>query len=1356
MVLKPLNLIMPNLGLLAGMQEMGANLSHGTDAAIRAGSAFSAHPATSGLIWNPQQHAAPLVSTLHYKPERMRPTWRPAISSRTPAEKHRRFQLTPFEEQTRKMVRDVTGIWSLPIYDNLITDRNGRLVRKHLQDIRSIAKRLRERGENESGVQAFLAFGLGEAMHLLERYGIHPFLKILDANPERAWVIVSQLGRMENLVKRIGIGPFVLVATRYRHAEQIISEIQDDGVLVKESLQHKVHSASDLLLLARQIEAFYDRATHDFKTGNGSNVRMEYLVRKYGAENLPSIARIAQAMGPNAFMWGNGSMEIERLFEECKGMIERCGYALFADLCEMTSRSLLISLEKNIDGFSKTYSGKDDVRKAAALLWRMAHPKPASTALPWNSSGEFRNATRIPHHVLIDGLFGREETQTLVDRLGLESFEDLFAQYDRNPSKGFFQSLAVASHLIKTPQDLISVSTVVDNLPDKGRKALAAYRHLIGNEEDLSTICAMFRSQDETSLSMLTSFSGLVHSFQELRQGIDLIARHPYVNTSTSPKASWQQSLHIALMRMPHLLHSVEDLDTVSETIFSSASALSAIAASESQTGETRLLGFLMDHGNALAPAILTRNHLEQACKAFSGEARANAAFLNALPAFFPFIHHLLTGPQDIALLFELLGRRANAESDATAPMLGAVHRSIGTMKELDAFFQTARGIARACRCEKPEILKALFSAISQQCTTLTQMQYWLGIAETLEDVVWERAFLIRMGDTIHLEHLSRALKIFRSVLKEVGIVPARKDKAFTLLKAGLQRWDGRDEEGIPDFFLLQALAVAADKRSLAAMKKLLASKKMRNSRDDRKVVMWFLEDRRHDRHAMEQFHRVIDISSSKGMTRDIRTLGTLLLIDPRFTLQNAHDSASFQEKARETIRDFISQKTQDERVRTRFVEHVAELHQSGMLQAIVAMYSKYARSPRAELLLNIALAAIAMDDFEKVKFPTDEGIERMTYLTGAQKDALRKAKNQLTMLRPDQRTAWMADTERNVDLDGFANSTDHAKADIAQRIKDLKFHFEQHLHAQQGAVEKTFAFSDVSLARIEEELATCDPSSRDARRLQHIKHIITTVRAIEAFDPSHVKEDDESIQQKLQALAQETKALFTECYDWDEETLASLQAKMDIELLRKMLLGNLERHSLTSLSASDSADARHLMLAGKEPENSGSCQRYDGEPGLMIGLLGYLLNSAVKIIRVKNQDGAIVGRAMLRIVEGDGKPMLLLERAYYRNSQGDASIDDSIVKLAQEKAQAMGLLLITRWRNTGRQRTMKILKQEGLSPYEYSDGLIGNNGLGGVLHGKVEQELEVSIIGNDDMTEPAHQQPKEHAGHPASISISP
>jgi hypothetical protein len=136
------------------------------------------------------------------------------------------------------------------------------------------------------------------------------------------------------------------------------------------------------------------------------------------------------------------------------------------------------------------------------------------------------------------------------------------------------------------------------------------------------------------------------------------------------------------------------------------------------------------------------------------------------------------------------------------------------------------------------------------------------------------------------------------------------------------------------------------------------------------------------------------------------------------------------------------------------------------------------------------------------------------------------------------------------------------------------------------------------------------------------------------------------------------------------------------------------------SIGPGDSESWEDLFLCGSEV--LGSCQHIERNPSLNKCLLGYVLDGKIRILAIKDSEGKIVARSILKIMLNErNQPVLFLEKVY-----PDDRYKKDLVRVAMEKAKKMGVPL---YGNKG----STLLHSEGCAaPYEYEDGLVAAHGV--------------------------------------------
>jgi hypothetical protein len=158
-----------------------------------------------------------------------------------------------------------------------------------------------------------------------------------------------------------------------------------------------------------------------------------------------------------------------------------------------------------------------------------------------------------------------------------------------------------------------------------------------------------------------------------------------------------------------------------------------------------------------------------------------------------------------------------------------------------------------------------------------------------------------------------------------------------------------------------------------------------------------------------------------------------------------------------------------------------------------------------------------------------------------------------------------------------------------------------------------------------------------------------------------------------------------------EDPKYVGLEFKNDIKDALAQLL---EHKSKDPCHVVDTDHAEDLFLCGTEV--TGSCQRVDGHPELNKCLMGYILDGKVRLLAVKNRQGNILSRAILKIlIDEKNQPVLFLERVY-----GDQSFTWDLAAMADKKAQSMGIPLFEAGGNI-------VLKSVGnTAPFEYEDAV--------------------------------------------------
>ncbi|MGM0439651.1 MAG: hypothetical protein ACQEP8_00870 [Chlamydiota bacterium] len=135
-----------------------------------------------------------------------------------------------------------------------------------------------------------------------------------------------------------------------------------------------------------------------------------------------------------------------------------------------------------------------------------------------------------------------------------------------------------------------------------------------------------------------------------------------------------------------------------------------------------------------------------------------------------------------------------------------------------------------------------------------------------------------------------------------------------------------------------------------------------------------------------------------------------------------------------------------------------------------------------------------------------------------------------------------------------------------------------------------------------------------------------------------------------------------------------------------------------------DTDDPQDLLLCCSEV--IGSCMNVNGNPSLNKGLLSYLMDGQNRVLAVKNKEGKIVVRQIIRLLWDGSQPALYTEKLY---TSGNISFEimAQLMLMVQRRAQTMGLHLYEQ-NHMKTPSTGTVLQfLGGRAPYVYSDAFI-------------------------------------------------
>lgn len=145
-----------------------------------------------------------------------------------------------------------------------------------------------------------------------------------------------------------------------------------------------------------------------------------------------------------------------------------------------------------------------------------------------------------------------------------------------------------------------------------------------------------------------------------------------------------------------------------------------------------------------------------------------------------------------------------------------------------------------------------------------------------------------------------------------------------------------------------------------------------------------------------------------------------------------------------------------------------------------------------------------------------------------------------------------------------------------------------------------------------------------------------------------------------------------------------------------KELILNDKKFTLT-----DSSDPIDILLIGKCGD---TCQWVANDPEKSRGLLGYLLDGKNRFLILKDEEGEVVARCLLRLLWDGEKAVILKEPSYCKSAVHAKEEEKILTEACQAKAKALNdIPLVSHW---GEILYGKPLMALGSSvPYEYCDG---------------------------------------------------
>lgn len=292
--------------------------------------------------------------------------------------------------------------------------------------------------------------------------------------------------------------------------------------------------------------------------------------------------------------------------------------------------------------------------------------------------------------------------------------------------------------------------------------------------------------------------------------------------------------------------------------------------------------------------------------------------------------------------------------------------------------------------------------------------------------------------------------------------------------------------------------------------------------------------------------------------------------------------------------------------------------------------------------------------------------------------------------LKPSLKEKWTEGAKKGLELENDATKSETAfdfKKALSQSIRDKHIEEETVPYLNQYLLEQNeegaLTGSDYSENFLIEALKKNKPvKGRENKEIEVLLLQKNLINVIKAKDKNQV----------LERLKTTLKYL--------PKFLEEKELKHDLERWISILTNTYVKAK--ELTLEDSDDACDLLLCGSE--GISSCQRVEGDPYYNKCLLAYLLDGKNRLLVIKNADGAMKARAIIRLLWTRDQPVLFLERIYTANF--DKRMEKAIIDFAKERARALDLPLVSYEIKSNESFREDIHSCGGPAPFEYVDSL--------------------------------------------------
>lgn len=331
-------------------------------------------------------------------------------------------------------------------------------------------------------------------------------------------------------------------------------------------------------------------------------------------------------------------------------------------------------------------------------------------------------------------------------------------------------------------------------------------------------------------------------------------------------------------------------------------------------------------------------------------------------------------------------------------------------------------------------------------------------------------------------------------------------------------------------------------------------------------------------------------------------------------------------------------------------------------------------REPMIEMLGKYA-AAVVDGTYPAIRYDLS-GNEHLQTIFHGQKGLLDKWKSSFAI----DATAILAKAEESAKAE---EPRELVKRLLRQSI------FDNHLGPEQSAEYPTLcSLKDWNGASIDKALQEVSSKATSKENMQVEVAILKLLEA--GLNANVVKQRLDELYNKLSKFKKDTQ--FTK----------------DVKDLKGMLEPS--KASREGWTVHDSDQWEDMLLMGTEVPNS--CQKINGEANYNKCLLAYIHDGKNKIIVVKDRQGKIAARAVIRLLwdEKQKQPVLFMERAYAQNAP---ELKTLLLEGCKRKAMDLGVSLVASTRDYTDISKLPnypfpLKSYGGPSPYEYVDALGG------------------------------------------------